>query len=87
MSRKASTQPNDVELAILRIRWDRGPTTVREVPDPQVYRPAVPEARTQRRIVDAPIRLAIRAVESEHVGPADLAEIPEPLKQIEGGKP
>lgn len=31
MPRKASTQPNDVEMAILRALWDRGPSTVREV--------------------------------------------------------
>jgi BlaI family penicillinase repressor len=31
MSRKASTQPTDVEIAILRVLWQRGPSTVREV--------------------------------------------------------
>lgn len=31
MPRKASPQPTDVELAILRVLWRRGPSTVREV--------------------------------------------------------
>ena len=31
MPRKPSTGPNDVELAILRALWDRGPSTVREI--------------------------------------------------------
>ena len=33
MARKASLQPTDVELAILRVLWARGPSTVREVHD------------------------------------------------------
>jgi len=31
MPRKPSIQPNDVELAILRALWDRGPSPVRDV--------------------------------------------------------
>jgi BlaI family transcriptional regulator, penicillinase repressor len=31
MARKASTQPTDSELAILRVLWERGPSTVREI--------------------------------------------------------
>lgn len=31
MSRKSSPQPTGVEVAILRVLWDRGPSTVREV--------------------------------------------------------
>lgn len=31
MSRKPSTQPTDVELAILRVLWERGRSTVREI--------------------------------------------------------
>ena len=31
MARKASEQPTDVELAILRVLWARGPSSVREV--------------------------------------------------------
>jgi len=130
--RKPSTQPNDVELAILRALWDRGPSTVRQVHDarseaagphksgytstlkmmqvmcdkgllvrdesqrPQVFRPAVPEAQTQRRILADLIQkvfggsaraLVQRAVETEHVTPADLAEIRKLLKYSKGEKP
>jgi BlaI family penicillinase repressor len=31
MARKSSPQPTDVELAMLRVLWRRGPSTVREV--------------------------------------------------------
>src|SRR5437764_6670891 len=31
MPRKPSTQPNDLELEILRVLWARGPSTVRDV--------------------------------------------------------
>ena len=31
MARPASSRPTDAELAILRVLWDRGPSTVREV--------------------------------------------------------
>lgn len=31
MPRKPSAQPNDVELSILRVLWERGPSTVRSV--------------------------------------------------------
>ena len=31
MPRKTSPQPTEVELAILRVLWDRGPSTVRQV--------------------------------------------------------
>ena len=31
MARPASNRPTDAELAILRILWDRGPSTVRDV--------------------------------------------------------
>lgn len=33
MSRSPSPRPTDAELAILRILWDRGPSTVRQVHD------------------------------------------------------
>ena len=33
MSRAATPRPTDAELAILRILWDRGPSTVRQVHD------------------------------------------------------
>jgi BlaI family transcriptional regulator, penicillinase repressor len=132
MPRRRSPQPTEVELAILRVLWDRGPSTVREVHDvlrgqrdrqetgysttlkmmqvmtdkgllkrdesrrPQVYRPAVAEDETQRRMVDDLVRrvfggsarkLVLRAVESEHVTPDELAEIRRLLEQMEGDKP
>jgi predicted transcriptional regulator len=31
MARPASTRPTDAELAILRVLWERGPSTVRDV--------------------------------------------------------
>ena len=31
MARPASSRPTDAELAILRVLWDRGPSTVRDV--------------------------------------------------------
>jgi predicted transcriptional regulator len=31
MARKTSPQPTEVELAILRVLWDRGPSSVRQV--------------------------------------------------------
>src|SRR6476646_11565447 len=33
MSRSSVPRPTDAELAILRVRWDRGPSTVRQVHD------------------------------------------------------
>jgi BlaI family transcriptional regulator, penicillinase repressor len=132
MPRRRSPQPTEVELAILRVLWDRGPSTVREAHAvlrgqrdrqdtgysttlkmmqvmtdkgllkrdesrrPQVYRPAVAEDETQRRMVDDLVRrvfggsarkLVLRAVESEHVTPDELAEIRKLLEQMEGDKP
>ena len=31
MARKKANRPTDAELAVLRVLWDRGPSTVREV--------------------------------------------------------
>src|SRR3954471_12806881 len=132
MPRRRSPQPTEVELAILRVLWARGPSTVREVHAallgqrerqdtgysttlkmmqvmtdkgllkrdesrrPQVYRPAVAEDETQRRMVDDLVRrvfggsarkLVLRAVESEDVTPDELAEIRRLLEQMEGDKP
>jgi predicted transcriptional regulator len=33
MAKREFTKPTDAELAILRVLWDRGPSTVREVTD------------------------------------------------------
>jgi BlaI family transcriptional regulator, penicillinase repressor len=128
MPRKPSTQLNDVELAILRVLWRRGPSSVRDVHEalkatrgsgatatlkmmqvmcdkglltrdesrrPQLYAPAVPEAQTQRRLVGDLIQrvfggsarqLVLRAVETEHVTPTELAEIRKLLDRLEGDK-
>jgi BlaI family transcriptional regulator, penicillinase repressor len=132
MPRRRSPQPTEVELAILRVLWDRGPSTVREVHSvlqssrerqdtgysttlkmmqvmsdkgllkrdesrrPQLYRTTVAEEQTQRQMVDDLVRrvfggsarkLVLRAVESEHVTPDELAEIRRLLEQMEGDKP
>ena len=128
MARKSSSQPTDVELAILRALWQRGPSTVREVHEalsgsrdtgysttlkmmqvmlerglltrddsvrPQVYAPARGEEQTQRQMVDELLskafggsarKLVMRAVESENVSAAELAEIRKLLKDLEGDK-
>ena len=128
MARKSSTQPTDVELAILRVLWQRGPSTVREVHEvlsgsrdtgysttlkmmqvmlekglltrddsvrPQVYAPAQAEEQTQRQMLDELLskvfggsarKLVMRAVESEQVSAAELAEIRKLLKDVEGDK-
>ena len=130
MARRASPQPTDVELAILRVLWARGPSTVREVHDvlaeeperetgysttlkmmqvmlekgllardesrrPQVYAPSQPEEQTQRQILRDVLRkvfggsarkLVMRAVESDNVSAAELAEIRKLLKALEGDK-
>ncbi len=84
MARQASTQPTDVELQILRILWEDGPSIARHVHDrlqdakqttysttvkmlsvmlekgllkrddkvrPQIYRPAMAQQRTQKRML------------------------------------
>ena len=128
MPRKPSPHPTDVEHAILRVLWERGPSSVRQVHDalresrttgysttlkmiqvmfekglllrdaarrPQVYRPAVSEELTQRRIVHDLIlrvfggsarKLVMRAVQSEQVSAQDMAEIRKMLNSLEGGK-
>ncbi|HET6328703.1 MAG TPA: BlaI/MecI/CopY family transcriptional regulator, partial [Planctomycetaceae bacterium] len=83
MPRSPSSRPNDVELAILRVVWNRKSCTVREVHEalqaerdtgytstlkmmqvmcekgllkrddsqrPQVYRPAIPQQQTQKKL-------------------------------------
>ena len=129
MPRKPSAQPNDVELSILRVLWDRGPSSVRDVHEalqasrdagytstlkmmqvmadkgllkrdgsqrPQLYRPSVPEEQTQKQIVRHLIqrvfggsarKLVLRAVESQPLPPAEVAEIRRLLKQLEGVEP
>lgn len=129
MPRNPSSQPNDVELAILRVVWDRKACSVREVHEalksqrktgytstlkmmqvmcekgllkrddskrPQLYRSAVPEQQTQKKIVRDLVhklfggsarKLVMQAVQSQKISPAELAEIRNLLDQIEEGAP
>ena len=128
MSRKPSIRPNDVELQILRVLWDGGPQSVRQVHQalrrtrptvytstakmmqvmcckgllkdqgfgrPQLYRPAVPQERTQRHILRELIAkvfggstrtLVMHAVEAEPLSPAEVREIRQLLAQMEKQK-
>ncbi|MDB5174038.1 MAG: transcriptional regulator [Phycisphaerales bacterium] len=127
MPRKPSSQPNDVELAILRVLWDRGPSSVRDIHDalrptrdagytstlkmmqvmlekgllerdpstrPHLYRSAVPEEQTQRRIMSNMLqtvfggsagKLVLRAVETGRINNEERAEIRKLLDRMEGG--
>jgi BlaI family transcriptional regulator, penicillinase repressor len=129
MPRNPSSQPNDVELAILRVIWNRKACTVRDVHEalqperntgytstlkmmqvmcekgllkrddsqrPQLYRPAIPEEQTQKKIVRDLVRkvfggsarkLVMQAVQSNKISREELAEIRKVLDQLEGNKP
>ena len=126
MPRNPSRQPNDVELAILRVVWDRKACTVRDVHEtlqpqrktgytstlkmmqvmcekgllkrddsqrPQLYRPAIPEEQTQKKIVRDLVqkvfggsarKLVMQAVQSHRISREELAEIRDLLEKIEG---
>jgi BlaI family penicillinase repressor len=128
MPRSPSSQPNDVELAILRVIWNRKACTVREVHDalqaerdtgytstlkmmqvmcekgllkrddaqrPQVYRPAIPQEQTQKKIVRDLVntvfggsarKLVMQAVQSHKISREELKEIRNLLDQLEEGK-
>jgi predicted transcriptional regulator len=129
MPRSPSSRPNDVELAILRVIWNRKACTVREVHDalqeqrntgytstlkmmqvmcekgllkrddaqrPQVYRPAIPQEQTQKKIVRDLVntvfggsarKLVMQAVQSHKITREELAEIRNLLDQLEERKP
>lgn len=129
MPRNPSRQPNDVELAILRVVWDRKSCTVRDVHEalqpqrqtgytstlkmmqvmcekgllkrddsqrPQLYRSAVPEEQTQKKIVRDLVqkvfggsarKLVLQAVQSHKISSEELAEIRNLLNQLEERKP
>jgi BlaI family transcriptional regulator, penicillinase repressor len=129
MPRNPSSRPNDVELAILRVIWNRKACTVREVHDalqeerntgytstlkmmqvmcekgllkrddaqrPQVYRPAIPQEQTQKKIVRDLVntvfggsarKLVMQAVQSQKISRKELAEIRNLLDQLEERKP
>ncbi|QGJ68609.1 Transcriptional regulator [Planctomycetales bacterium 10988] len=128
MARPASSQPTEVELQILRILWDDGPSIARHVHDslqafkqttysttvkmlavmlekgllrrddrarPQIYRPAVPRQRTQKRMLKDLIDkvydgsagvLMLHALSSKKASPEEIAEIRRLLDELEGGK-
>lgn len=125
MPRSPSRQPNDVELAILQVVWNRKACTVRDVHKelqaerdtgytstlkmmqvmcdkgllkrddsqrPQVYRAAVPQAQTQKKIVRDLVqkvfggsarKLVMQAVQSHQIDAAELAEIRKLLDRLE----
>jgi len=125
MPRSPSSQPNDVELAILRVVWKLKKCTVREVHEalqserkaghtstlkmmqvmcekgilvrddsqrPQLYSSAVPESKTQKKIVGDLIhkvfdgsarKLIMHAVQSNQISREGIAEIRQMLDQLE----
>ena len=126
MARHASSQPTEVELQILRILWDDGPSIVRHIHEslqefkqttysttvkmlsvmldkglvkrddaakPQVYRPAAPQQRTQKRMLGDLIdkvydgsaaALMMHALSSKKASPEELQGIRDLLDQLEG---
>jgi len=128
MPRNPSSQPNDVEMAILRVVWSRKACSVREVHEalqaqrktgytstlkmmqvmcekgllkrddaerPQLYRPAIPEEQTQKKIVRDLVqkvfggsarKLVMQAVQSHKISREELTEIRKLLDQLEGDK-
>jgi BlaI family transcriptional regulator, penicillinase repressor len=129
MPRSPSSRPNDVELAILRVIWNRKAGTVREVHEalqaerdtgytstlkmmqvmcekgllkrddaqrPQVYRPAIPQEQTQKKLVRDLVKtvfggsarkLVMQAVQSHKISREELKEIRNLLDQLEEGEP
>ncbi|QDT04996.1 Methicillin resistance regulatory protein MecI [Rubripirellula lacrimiformis] len=126
MARHASSQPTEVELQILRILWDDGPSIVRNIHDslqqfkqttysttvkmlsvmlekgllkrdddakPQVYRPAAPQQRTQKRMLGDLIdkvydgssaALMMHALSSKKATAEELQQIRDLLDQMVG---
>ncbi|WP_442506447.1 BlaI/MecI/CopY family transcriptional regulator [Novipirellula sp. SH528] len=126
MARHASSQPTEVELQILRILWDDGPSIVRHIHDslqefkqttysttvkmlsvmldkgllkrdddakPQIYRPASPQQRTQKRMLGDLIdkvydgsssALMMHALSSKKATAEELQQIRDLLDQMEG---
>lgn len=126
MAKSGIPKPTEAELAILRVLWDRGASTVREVHDvlnleketgyttvlklmqimldkglverdesrrTHVYRPRVPEEKTQRQLVGDLIerafsgsaqKLVMQALSAKKVSPDELEQIRALLDHIEG---
>ena len=127
MAEKTTPRPTDAELAILRVLWERGPSTVREVQGrlnrtrptgyttalkimqimtdkgllrrdesqrAHVYRPALAEAETQRRLVGdlidrafggSPSQLVMQALSAKRASAEELSQIRRLLDAYEGG--
>lgn len=82
-------------LKMMQVMLEKGLLTRDDSVRPQVYAPAQAEEQTQRQMVDELLskafggsarKLVMRAVESERVSAAELAEIRKLLKDLEGGK-
>lgn len=126
MPRPVSSQPTEVELQILRILWEAGPATVREIHNriaefketnyattvkmlvvmlekqlvsrddsirPQVYRAAVTQSMTQRKMLSDLVRkvydgstksLIMQALSSKKATQEDIDEIRSLLDEMEG---
>ena len=126
MPRPVSSQPTEVELQILRILWEAGPSTVREIHNriaefketnyattvkmlvvmlekqlvsrddsirPQVYRAAVTQSMTQRKMLSDLVRkvydgstksLIMQALSSKKATQEDIDEIRSLLDEMEG---
>jgi BlaI family penicillinase repressor len=128
MPRSPSSRLNDVELAILRVIWNKKACTVREVHEalrterdtgytstlkmmqvmcekgllkrddsqrPQIYRPAIPQEQTQKKIVREIVntvfggsarKLVMQAVLAHKISREELKEIRNLLDQLEEGQ-
>ena len=129
MAKTRVPRPTEAELAILRVLWQRGPSTVREVQEvlndakktgyttvlklmqimlekgllernerqrTHVYRPRVPEERTQRQLVGDLIdrafsgsaqKLVMQALTAKKVSAEELDQIRSLLDEIQGNQP
>lgn len=117
-------RPTDAELEILKVLWNRGPSTVRQVYDvlrqsksvayntvltflqimtqkglairdstvrPQVYRPAEPQKRAERQLLDdfldrafdGSVRKLVAAMAGRKMSRKELAEIRDLLAGLE----
>lgn len=128
MAKSRIPKPTEAELAILRVLWERGPSTVRDVQEvlnvaketgyttvlklmqimlekglvdrdesrrTHVYRPRVPEEKTQRQLVGDLIerafsgsaqKLVMQALSAKQVSAEELEQIRALLDEIEGNQ-
>jgi predicted transcriptional regulator len=128
MTKRELPRPTDAELTILRVLWERGPSTVRQVhralgaqrsvrptttlklmqimtdkgllrrdesDRPHVYRPALPQERTQRQLLRNLLEkafygsagnLVLRALALKRPSAREREEIRKLLDEVEGNK-